>query len=268
MKIPDSYEHALPQPYSNGLLFAAFILVICVVTSCSTMNKVPTVNKKSFHPANKKAGQITAKIPNYRDELTSVKGEAKAIVSGPKKTNRVTLYFWGTHKRSLIHVKNTIGVEGAEILAFDDSLLIYNKVKKYVRKISVNHSNLHGINHLATLNLLKLINPVVKKSTVEQVSENETKYLLDLQSGGSVLVNKKTYLVQQITQPKTAGMAYSKIIYQGYGQIEGLTLPRRITIFSADHSTRIDLLVKSLKVNPPLNKLTIHLPDDIKVYHR
>jgi hypothetical protein len=141
-------------------------------------------------------------------------------------------------------------------------------VKKYARKIAVKSASLHGVNHLASVNILKLFNQPVKASKIKQVEENKTTYLLKLQSGGEIFVNKKTHFIQQINQPKTAGLPYSKIIYRHYNQIEGLTLPLRITIFSADRSTRIDLLVQALKVNPSLEKLTIHLPKNIKIYHQ
>jgi hypothetical protein len=260
-------KHPYQPSYRYGLVIFT-VLFIALITACSTTNKVPTFNKGDFHSSQTGAGKITAKIPDYSSRLTAIKGKAKAVVSGPKKTHRVTLYFSGNRQRSLIDVKNTVGIEGAKILAHGDSLLIYNKVKKYARKISVTNSDLHGIDHLATVNLLKLVNPVVKQGTVKQVRENEDTYLLALQSGGNVYVKKKAHVVRQITQPKSADMPYSKIIYSGYSQIEGLTLPRRITIFSADRSTRIDLLVKSLQVNPSLQNLTIHLPNGTKIYHQ
>jgi hypothetical protein len=244
------------------------MLIIWMVTACSTTKKVSTSRKKDFHPSKTPVSKIAAGIPDYRGQLTAVKGRAKAIVSGPKKTHRVTLYFWGDQQRSLINVKNSIGVEAAKILAYGDSLIIYNKVKKYVRKISAVNSNLQGINRLATVNLLKLINPVVKKGKIRKASESKAAYLLTLQSGGRIIINKKTDLIGQITQPTSAGMPYSKIKYSGYNQIEKLTLPRRITIFSADGSSRIDLLVESLQINPPLKKLTIDLPDGTKIYHQ
>jgi hypothetical protein len=244
------------------------ILVIGIISACSTTKKISTSRKKDFRPSKTPVSKIAAGIPDYRGQLTAVKGRAKAIVSGPKKTHRVTFYFSGNRQRSLINVKNSIGVEAAKILAYGDSLIIYNKIKKYARRISAANSDLQGINRLATVNLLKLINPVVEEGKVKKASESKAAYLLTLQSGGRIIINKKTDLIRQITQPASAGMPYSKIKYSGYNQIEKLTLPRRITIFSADGSSRIDLLVESLQINPPLKKLTIDLPDGIKIYHQ
>src|SRR5699024_6489480 len=126
----------------TSYLFITLLPLALLFTACATTNNVPAVNKESFHSSTVSKNQIVAKIPDYRDKLTGVKGKAKAIVSGPEKTHRVTLYFAGNRQRSLIDVRNSIGIKGAKILAFGDSLLIYNKVKKYARKISVKHSHL------------------------------------------------------------------------------------------------------------------------------
>ncbi len=257
------------SPTMHKLPYPLFILLLTgLLASCATTHKVPTVENKNFHPSASSADSIAARIPDYKEALSSVKGKAKAIVSGPKKSNRVTLSFSGNRQKSLIIVKNSIGIKGAEILANGDSLLIYNKVDKYARKVSVKQANINSINHLASVNLLKLLNYPINGGDINSVLENKKSYLLHLKSGGSAYVNKKSALIQQIRQPSSSGLPYSKIIYGDYHSIGGLTLPRRITIFSADQSTRIYLLVQSLTINPSLGKLSIDLPKDIKVYHR
>jgi hypothetical protein len=250
------------------LYLLTFLLLTGLITGCATTQKVSTPGNKNFHSSTASADSITARIPNYKGTLSSVKGKAKAIVSGPEKSNRVTLHFSGNRQKSLIIVKNNIGIKGAKILANGDSLLIYNKVDNYARKISVKRADINGIDHLASINLLKLLNYPLKKGDISSILANKKSYLLRLQSGGSVYISKKNDLIQQIQQPPSSGMPYSKIIYSGYNSVEGLTLPRKITIFSTDQSTRIDLLVQSLTINPSLGKLTIDLPRDIKIYHR
>ena len=58
---------------------------------------------------------------------------------------------------------------------------------------------------------------------------------------------------------------YSRIIYESYGELNGFTLPRKITIFSADGDSRVVFLVRSLEVNPNKLDLEIDIPNDIVI---
>ena len=250
--------------------FKLFILLLATVliASCSTVKEVPGVKKAGFTQSDVSADSILAEVPNYGSELSTVKGKGKAIVSEPKGSERVTLYFSGNREKSLITIKNSIGIEGGQMLTDGDTLLIYNKVDKYARKIALEGAQLSDINNLASINLLEMLNASVQSENVNRILENDKLYLLQLNAGGEVYVSKKSNLIQQINQPESSAVPYSQIKYDGYSTIEGLKLPRRITIFSTDKSAKVDLLVQSLQVNPALDKLTIDLPDDIKIYYR
>lgn len=243
----------------SGLLLSA---------GCSTVKEVPAVGDEGFKPSDMPADSIISRIPDYQDQLQSVEGKGKAIVSEPGNSDRVTLYFKGNRSKSLITIKNSIGIEGGQILSDGDSLLIYNKVDKYARKISVTQPGIDNINNLATVNLVAMLTLPVPLKQVRRILENEDTYLLHLPSGARVYVNKENMRIRQVTRPAGVGAPYAQINYDGYSAIGGLQLPRRITIFSADRSAKVDLLVQSLEVNPDLDPLTIDLPDDIKIYHR
>src|SRR5699024_1518270 len=167
---------------------------------------------------------------------------------------------------SRVTFKKRLGIEGGQLLAGTDSLLIYNKIDDYARIIPVEQGAISRVNNLASVNILEIINIPVEAEQVKEVLENEKNYLLTLQTGTKIYVDKKTFLVQQVDQPATSSLPYSRIIYDAYDTIEGFSLPRRITIFSTDKSSRVALLVEALKINPTLESLTINLPDDIKIY--
>lgn len=266
-RMPDT-RGLLPYP-RRAFLFSFFIIcLVGLMEACATTKDISSVNEKNFHSSPVSADSLAAQVPDYRNQLSTVKGKAKAIVSGPKKSNRVTLYFSGSRQQSLITVKNSIGIEGAKILASGDSLLIYNKIKKYARKISASQGSLNDVNHLASVNLLKLLNYPVDGKNIHRVMESDKLYLLLQKSGGKIYIGKNNGLIHRVVEPRSAKLPYSKIIYSGYERIGGLTLPRRITIFSANRSTKIDLLVQSLKINPTLKKLSIDLPKGTKIYHQ
>lgn len=247
---------------------ALFVTLLGMITACSTVREVPAVEKGNFEVSQTPIDSVVAALPNYRDTFKTVKGKGKAIVSEPENSERVTILFSSNREKSLITIKNSIGIEGGQLLTDGDSLLVYNKVDKYARKLSVTGSDLDDINNLATVNILDILNTPVSAGEVQKMWENDETYLLQLQSGASVFVGKRNRLIQQIDQPQRSGIPYSQIKYDGYEQIEGLKLPRRITIFSADKSAKVDLLLQSLEINPEIGVLEIDLPDDIKIYRR
>lgn len=221
-----------------------------------------------FAAAAMEAGQIVEGIPNYSESLTSISGRGKAIVSEPGTTDRVNVIFSSNHQKSLVTVKNGIGVEGGQILSDGDSLLVYNKIDKFARKVSIRDGELRRINNLASLNILDLLNFNVAAEQIRRVGENEAHYRLQLDSGAQIFVDKDSGYISRVQQARSSGLPYSEIIYEAYSEIEGFMLPRRITIFSADRQSKVNLLVQSLEINPQLDELKIELPENITLYYR
>lgn len=242
------------------------LLLLLVVSACSSSKEI--VSESGFSPSETEPNGITGDLPDYSSTLITLKGKGKAIVSEPGTTDRVTVYFSSTKKKSLVTVKNGIGIEGGQILTDGDSLLVYNKVDKFARKIAIKEGNLSRINNLASLNILDIINFTVDPSRVTDVHENKDLYRLHLNTGARIFVNKKTGFIAKVEQPQNSGLPYSSIEYEAYSEIEGFMLPRRITIFGSDKQSKVNLLVQSLEINPKLEELTIELPDNITMYYR
>ncbi|HET6527468.1 MAG TPA: DUF4292 domain-containing protein [Balneolaceae bacterium] len=252
----------------NSRYFLRFgLLLIASITlySCSTSKKLADQN---YHPADVETASVVSKIPDYRGELHSVKGEGRAIVSEPGNTERVTLLFSSNRQKSLVTIRNGIGIEGGQLLTDGDTLLIYNKIDEYARKIPIKSGNLDRINRLAALNILDIISYSLSSDEVQTVLESNKTFKLILDSGTEIYVDKKSYLVQKVVQPKHSQLPYSKITYDAYGSLNGFILPRRITIFGAEEKSKIALQLTALELNPNLNTLSINLPNDIPVYYR
>jgi hypothetical protein len=207
-------------------------------------------------------------MPNYSDTLRTLKGSGRAIVSEPGNTERVIVNFVSNREKSLVKVKNSLGIEGGEMLTDGDSLLIYNKIDKVARRVAVAEGNLSRIDNLASLNILKLVNFAVAPSEVKAVLESPDLYQLLLKSGARLFVDKGTFTVQEVQQPASSKLPYSKITYDAYGEIDGFRLPRRITIFSSDAKSRMALSIQSLDVNSAIEEPAIQLPDNITFYSR
>lgn len=221
-----------------------------------------------FNESGTTASAIVGGLTDYQSSLMSVKGKGRAIVSEPGNTERLTVRFSSNRSKSLVTVRNSIGVEGGQLLTDGDTLLVYNKVDKYARKIPIREGKLDRINQLASLNILDMISYSVSAREVQNVLENDKLYLLKLKSGGEIYVDKKEKRIRQVIQPSKSRLPYSKITYDAYASIKEFTLPRRISIFSADGKSKVSLQLTDLKLNPDLEKLVLNLPEDIPVYHR
>lgn len=238
---------------------------LCLVMfSCSSTQKLIEDN---FRPSEANLSQTINQLPNYTDDLQSVEGKGRAIVSEPGNTERVTIQFASNQQKSLVTIRNGLGIEGGQLLTDGDTLLIYNKVDKYARKVPVQGANLDRINRLASLNILDMLNYTVKQEDVEQFLENETLYQLQLKNGAKAYINKNSHTVRQIIQPSSTSLPYSKIEYEAYTSMKGFTLPRRISIFGPEGKSKIALQLTALELNPTLDTLIIELPDDIPIYH-
>lgn len=235
--------------------------------SCSGPKKL-TTDTSDLSPSSVEASAITANIPDYQARLQSVKGKGRAIVSEPGQTDRVTILFSSNRRKSLVTIRNSIGVEGGQLLTDGDTLLIYNKIDKFVRKVPVRGGDIERINKLASLNILDLLNYSVSSQDVTSVQENNINYKLLLTSGTAVYVDKKSYLIKEVDEPKDSQLPYSKIKYDAYASIQGYKLPRRISIFGAEKKSKVSLQVMGLELNPDLDSLTINIPDDIPVYYQ
>lgn len=248
------------------MLKIRIILIIAGLTAWATAcTTTRVIEKKNLEKTAVDPGKIISKIPDHDLSLTTIKGKGKAIVSEPGNSERFTVYFSGNRDKSLVIIKNGLGIEGSQLLAEGDSLLIYNKIDKIARKVSVTKNKLSSINHLASVNILEMMNFTVQKEEVKTVLESESNYVLELLNGGQVFIDKKNFTILQVDQPRHLGLPYSRIIYGAYEEIEGYVLPRRVTIFSADARSKVALLIQSLDVNPGNLELTVDIPKDVNI---
>ncbi|MGM0546326.1 MAG: DUF4292 domain-containing protein [Bacteroidota bacterium] len=220
-----------------------------------------------FRPSSAEISEILNQLPDYSSELTTATGKGRAIVSEPENTERVTILFSSNRQKSLVTIRNGIGIEGGQLLTDGDSLLIYNKVDKYARKVPVESGKLDRINRLASLNILDMMNYSVSEEQVQHLLESESSYQLQLQGGGRIFIDKDNFTIRKIEQPRSSNLPYSIIEYDSYAQIEGFTLPRRISIFGSEGESKVALQITSLDLNTELDSLTITIPDDIDIFH-
>jgi len=240
------------------LLTSVFALI--VLTSCTSTG--PLIDD-AFSRSEKNSGEITKHLPDHTADIKAVKGKGRAILSEPDNTERITVDFTSDISSSLFHVKNRIGIAAGSMMVRGDSILIYNKIDKKAQLRPVSDARLTGVGELASMNMIRLLNYTVDPGQVDRVMESETHYLLVLKSGGQILIDKKNLLISEVNMSSGSGLPYSRIMYESYAGIETYTLPRKITIFSADGVSKILLQIRDLTINPETVNTELTIPEDI-----
>lgn len=240
------------------------ISALFFLSACSTSELFTGVEGLEF--ADISAEELTALIPNYNDELFTISGSGRAIVSEPGNSDRVTIRFQANRNEGLINVRNSAGIEGGQIYVDRDSLLVYNRIDKIAEKVSLQHGNLTSVGSIASINLIDLLNYTFDANEVDRIYDDGDQFVVLLHDESLIRVTKRSGFIQNVVHATYRRSApYSRIDYDGYAQIHSFHLPRRVTIYSTDGNSRAALLVQQLELNVELPELGINLPDDITV---
>lgn len=238
------------------------IVLLFLLVGCATPGAVSEL--EDLEPAAITPDSLSGLMPDYRENLQTMTGSGRALVSEPGNSDRVTVEFQSNRAKSLLTIRTAIGVEGGQILVESDSLLIYNKVDKIAQKISPQQSTLSSVGSIASLNMLDLFNFTIDVQNVDTIFEDQDRYHVLLKNQMVVQVEKQSGLVLRVDRLESASTApYSSIQYEGYATIDRFELPRKITIFSGDGKSRATFLVQRLNVNGKLPPLHVDIPDDI-----
>lgn len=252
--------------FRNLIVFLG--LALSAISCSSSRTTTSLLADQELYPVSETIEEVIQKIPDYSGSLVSAKGKGRALISEPGNSDRITIQFETDTTLSLLTFKNRIGIEGGKMLVDTDSILIYDKIEKRAEKISVHDSELTSINELASLNLLDLMNFKIKAREVERMLQSDSEYILGFTNKGIARINKSDGTVNLVQQARTSGLPYSRIEYEGYAKIKGYTLPRKITIFSADARSKVVFQIRSLEVNPADLELSLEIPDDIPIYRQ
>lgn len=248
-------------------LISSFLLIAILFSACSTPKMATEV--EGLDEADISKDDLLELIPDYSENLETISGVGRALISEPGNSDRVTLEFQSNRTKSLIDIRTSVGIQGGQILVDGDSLLIYNKVDKYAEKVSVAQSDLTSVGSIASLNMLDLFNFTLAPDDIDAIFDGGDIYVVLLRNEATVSVSKADGLVMEVQQSVNSPSApYRRIEYEGYGDIEDFQLPRKMTIVSRDEKSRATLLVQRLEVNPSLPPLTIDLPDNIPIYRQ
>lgn len=244
----------------NKITAAAVILIFILLSGCRTSHQL--IETGDLEKADIKPKELLRLIPSNEESLNTLSGTGRALVSQPGNSDRVTLEFYSDRDTSLVTVRNRLGMEGAKILVHSDSVLIYNRIDEIAEKSSLNGGSLSQVGSLASVNLVDLFHYRPTRPEIRQILEDENYYVVITSDQTQVTIDKSTGLILNIRSSETSNRPYSEIIYESYEILNGFYLPRKITIFSIDGTSRVTFLVRQLEVNRTLPPLEIQIPED------
>jgi hypothetical protein len=248
-----------------SLLPASAVILLVLLSSCQTLRPIEETEYENFEAAEISPAEIIQRIPGTDRPLQSVKGTGKALVSTPERSDRVTLDFAGNRDTSYISIKNRIGINGGEMMATGDSILVYDKIEQKAHKLSLSEAHLTQINSLASTNVVDVLNYRISPGQIKKVLVNQQYYMLILVDKTQIQIDREEFNIKSVQLASGSKTPYNNIQYEAYTNVNSYNLPQKITITSSDRSSRVTLLIQSLEVNPPKLDLTVDLPAKISV---
>jgi hypothetical protein len=204
-------------------------------------------------------------VAQHPEGVQAIRGRAAARVSMPGSSEQATLRFTSDPQQSLLSFRNNLGIEGGRIYANTDSVLIYDRIEKTARKMSVEASRYALLNGFTAFNIITLLFPEIQTRPAPRVFEDAERWVILTDSGQQYEIGKENGLLRRVRNPSADPKAYNQFIFSEYASIDGIKLPRRIQILSNDEESSIFLLVQALEINPEAPGFDPQIPDDIQV---
>lgn len=248
----------------SALGVAAIISLMAVAISCSPAKRL-AVDTGDFAVSDADPSRILAASPNSDKSIRSMEGRARAQISRPGVSERVTVSFTSDREQTLITIRNNLGIEGGRIYADRDSVLIYDRIEKQAWKTDTGNSHELLLNGFSAFNLIDFIDPVLLAEEVETVLEDEKRYKLVFFDGKTVIFNRQNYLIEQIVFSADDPEVFSTFVFENHAGLGGYNLPRTIRIFSQDGRSVIHLVTQSLELNKNNLDFDIGIPSDITI---
>lgn len=244
--------------------YCLLLLILFLIASGCRSSSSLSADEMTFHRSDITPEELVSMVPDYSEQLHSIQGDGRAIVSEPGNSERVSVRFFSSREESLIFVRNSAGIEGGQIYLDTDSLTIYNRVDRIAEKVPLNRSDRSSVGSLASLNLLKLFNYSVSSHDLSEIFENEYYFQAVTFDDALITISKRNGTVVSVAHANNDPNApYSRIEYEGYSLHDSFFLPGRITVTGSDEKSRVTLMVRRLEVNNQLPDLELTIPENV-----
>ncbi len=247
-------------------LFTLIIVGILFLQACrGSRSMVDSISGETFRKSRLPIDSLEKHLSDYHKLLYSASGKGKVIIDQPGSHERGTLIFDANRQKALIRYKNGLGIEGGRMLIDGDSVLVYNRIEKTARKMTLQDYSYLYLNGVMPMNPITLLAPDLSKKKVRGLYENEHYYYILFKDGTRAYLDHHDWSIRKIVYPFNRSDAITNFMYNAYAHINGLHLPRKIQMTSHNGQSSLFLMIQSLEINPKQLDFDLDLPKSITI---
>lgn len=237
-------------------------VVLLVVAGCRPR---PISFDDSFSASGVNPAELINRLELPEAPIEGLSARGRAQYSAPGSSDRSTIVFASDRTRTLLTLRNSLGIEGARLLVDSDSITIYNRVEQTAQRISRGRQDTMLDYSFYAVNLLSVLSPDFDSYSPRSVLENDTSWMILFADQTRMVFNKSDRRLTRIDFHTHSPFDFSTYLFANHVQVNGYWLPRNIQILSRDKKSTILLQIQSYEVNPPGLSFELDIPSNIRI---
>lgn len=254
------------RPLHLTSLFLASLLLIGFFTGCKSGLRLKNVDTSGFKKSSKSAELLSSELADKYgvNEAQCFEGKAKITVRTTDENDTGSSEFIVCEDQAYFRIKNRLGIEGLRIWQQQDSLYIYDLIKKEAFALHQNNLVDPRLNALAAIDLFNLLVPI-PKAPPSQALESATEYLLVFDDGQNWLFDKTNLDLVTVIKPVSRSTT-DRIQFYNYAKQEGLRFPTKLALLNSTEQTNIFIQLQRLATTQRNQELLeINIPVSISL---
>lgn len=256
----DTATHGMAGPVPPGLI----IVLLALLTACSVPEPL-LIEEGTFTQSDIEKEAFFELYSEQNRIPEAMRGRASVQISEPGQTERASVRFRSDRRRSLLLIRNNLGIEGGRIYSDIDSVVVYNRIEETAHKMSHDDAARFYLNGIGAMNLIRMLDPLTGPGQINALYENEAYFLVETIDGGRHILDRDQLLLRRSERRPEHPEAYSSFTFSNHAEIDGYRLPRRIQILSYDEKSNIFLVIRSLETDPAGLDFDPGIPSDIEL---
>ena len=239
-------------PAFRSLMAAAVLTAALLLSGCTGSGSTGTSAPAAF-PSHT-APQIRQQIVLSADTITSFSAKARLAMDTPQRNGQFNATIRQRRSDSLyMSVSPGMGIEAARILVTPDSFFVYDRINKQLAYGGLENAQAR-LPFLVTTNdifdnLLGVVAPDPSVSWQVE-ADDEYYYLHDPAYQRTFKIDPTRWRVVQYEQRTADGTIVETRTFDDFTTVEGVTLPRQVTLRRPQDNSVASLYYRNLDLNP------------------
>ncbi len=210
--------------------------------------------------------EILSSLPAYPSELNRLYAEAQVALSSPSDKGRFTAKIsYGRPDSMIVRIGFPLGIEGARVLVTPDSAYVYDRIENVLYSGSPSRIAAVLPGAMAGTQIMEIATGFYSPDALTDwsVSADSTLYLLHSPDGTlRYTIDPTLWRVVGFRQQDLEGTILEQRWYMEFELIDGILIPRRMTMSRPPEDTRLAMAIRRLQVDPPQLTFGLDIKDD------